>query len=298
MSTVLSHLGVWFMRAIAGLPLPWVRAMGWALGWALYALVPSRRHVARVNQMLYFSQHQNEEMRGHLSRVFIYFAQAWLDRSWLWHSSPQTLKKRVRIQATPLSLALLRGQEPLVLFAPHFVGLDAGWTALTCPELLGSNKAFSTIYTDQSNRIVDAWIAKGRSRFAPGGLHPRAAGVQGVLGSLKAGGALYLLPDMDFGEEGAVFVPLFGKPAATVTSLSRFAKLSRAKVLTVTSALTPSGYSVRISEPWQNYPTKDLTADTARMNAELEALIAQNPDQYWWLHKRFKTRPPGEAELY
>ena len=251
-----------------------------------------------VNQSLYFSPQRSEQNRRHLGNTFIYFAQAWLDRGWLWHSSPNTLRSRLTLHASDASMQLLNGPQPVVLFAPHFVGLDAAWTALTCPNMLSSNRAFTTIYTDQSNRVVDAWIARGRARFAPNGLHPRAAGVQGILSTLKAGGALYLLPDMDFGPEGAVFVPLFGQSAATVTSLSRFARLGKAKVLTVTTKLTHSGYEVHIGEPWPDFPTADLQADTARMNVALEGLIADNFDQYWWLHKRFKTRPPGEPNLY
>jgi Kdo2-lipid IVA lauroyltransferase/acyltransferase len=202
------------------------------------------------------------------------------------------------VVGSPQGIALLHGQQPVVVFAPHFVGLDAGWTALTCPAVLGSSKAFATIYTDQSNKVVDAWILQGRQRFASASVHGRLAGVQPVLATLKAGGALYLLPDMDFGPDGAVFAPLFGQSAATVTSLSRFARLGRAQVVSVAVRLVDSGYEVDVSAPWPDFPSVDLQADTERMNRELETLIAANPSQYWWLHKRFKTRPPGKSGLY
>jgi Kdo2-lipid IVA lauroyltransferase/acyltransferase len=302
MNRLFSHLGVAFMWGLARLPLAWVRGLGWVLGKLLHAAVRSRRRVAAVNLGLMHAAHltpaTDREIQQQVASIFTAFAQAWLDRSWLWQAAPSVLAKRLKVTGSAEGLALLRGNTPLVIFAPHFVGLDAGWVALTCPRVLGSTKPFATIYTDQSNKVVDAWILQGRRRFAADSVHGRAAGVQPIIGTLKNGGALYLLPDMDFGAEGAVFAPLFGKPAATVTSLSRFARLGRAQVLSVTSRLVDSGYEIEVSAPWTDYPTTSLSADTERMNRELESLIARNPTQYWWLHKRYKTRPAGEAELY
>ena len=107
-------------------------------------------------------------------------------------------------------------------------------------------------------------------------------------------------PDMDYGPRDAVFVPFFGVPAATVTSLSRLAKISGAAVLPCTTQILPGGqgYVVRIEPPWENYPSDDVEADTRRMNAWLEERIRQMPEQYYWVHKRFKTRPEGAASLY
>ena len=126
----------------------------------------------------------------------------------------------------------------------------------------------------------------------------RVDGVREIANSLKRGEPLYLLPDMDFGDQGAVFVPFFGIPAATVPSLSRFARLGGAKVVPVLTRLTPTGYEIRVMPAWQNFPTKDAEADTAHMNLELEAYIRTMPDQYYWVHKRFKTRPVGVEEVY
>jgi Kdo2-lipid IVA lauroyltransferase/acyltransferase len=122
--------------------------------------------------------------------------------------------------------------------------------------------------------------------------------VREITQSLRAGEPLYLLPDMDFGDKGAEFVPFFGTLAATVPSLSRFARLGKAKVVPVITRLTPTGYDVQVLPAWQDFPSADAHADTARMNAELEGYIRSMPAQYYWVHKRFKTRPPGEAELY
>jgi len=126
----------------------------------------------------------------------------------------------------------------------------------------------------------------------------RKDGPQPVLRGMRKGIRLHLSPDMDFGAEGALWVPFYGVPAATVPALSRFAKLGRARVCTLVSRLVPGGYEVRLGAAWPDFPTDDLQADTLRMNRKIEAFIDPDPAQYYWVHKRFKTRPPGMAPFY
>lgn len=287
----LNAMGVGFMRLLAHLPLPVVRAMGWCLGRLLHAVAGRRRRIARVNWRLCFPDSPPGDVAHAVQRHFVCFAQAWLDRSWLWHAPPDRVRARLRLEG---DLSVFAGQDPLVLLAPHFVGLDAGWTALT----LAVGRRFSTIYAAQLNPGVDRWIQDGRLRFGQPHLVPRHKGVRPVVAALKAGEPLYLLPDMDYGPADSVFVPFFGVPAATITSLSRLAQLGRARVVPVVAHLSPSGYTVTVLPPWTAYPSGDVVADTALMNARLEALIAEAPVQYFWVHKRFKTRPAGETSVY
>jgi Kdo2-lipid IVA lauroyltransferase/acyltransferase len=188
----------------------------------------------------------------------------------------------------------LRDAQPTVIFAPHFVGMDAGWTALT----LQVPRAFTTIYTDQSDKVVDAWILRGRQRFGTGRLFGRADGVKTIVSTLREGSPLYLLPDMNFGPEESVFVPFYGVPAATVPSLSRFARLGRAKVVPVVTRMTRGGYEVEVKPAWDGFPSDDAVADTASMNKRLQEYIDSMPAQYYWVHKRFKSRPQGMPAVY
>lgn len=291
MGAIFSHLGIAVMRALAWLPLPVVRALGWVLGWVLYGLVASRRKVVRRNLALCFSELPAPEFAGLEAKVFIKFAQAWLDRGWLWHAPREVVKKRLNLIG---AVQEFDGKSPVVIFAPHFVGMDAGGIAL----MLNVPRHYTSIYTDQSNKIVDAWMLQGRQRFGVMRMFGRTAGVREIASALKNGEPLYLLPDMDFGDKGAEFVPFFGISTATVPSLSRFARLGGAKVVPVVTRLTATGYDVEVMSAWQNYPTQDVQADTARMNLELQGYIRSMPDQYYWVHKRFKTRPVGEADLY
>ena len=283
--------GVGFMRLIAPLPLSVVRGMGWVVGQLLYRLARERRLIARVNLALCFPE-LDFAARLRLERqVFVRFTQAWLDRSWLWHGSQGQLARRLRMSG---DVASMRDESRLVLFCPHFVGLDVGVIAITKNQ----QRTLCSIYSRQRNAVVDEWIYKGRQRFGGMRLFARRVGMREIATSVEEGEALYLLPDMDFGTHGAEFVPYFGVQTATVTSLSRFSRLCKAKVMTLTNRMTPQGYDVHLSPPWNDFPTGDARADTERMNRELEALIRQTPDQYYWVHKRFKTRPPGAAPVY
>lgn len=291
MTAVLSWMGIGFMRVLALLPLRWSRALGWCLGQMLYGLTSKRRNIVQQNLAICLPDVSASERHALTKRVFVYFAQTWLDRSWLWYGSPEQLRQRLNLRG---DIAALRETPQLVLFAPHFQGLEAGALAIN----LAQHRDLSFIYTAQANPVVDHWMLSRRQRF--GGLHPfvRGAGVQEITRSIKAGTPLHLSPDMDFGRAQSEFVPFFGVLAATVTSLSRFARLSRAKVMTLTNTLTDQGYDIELSAPWNDFPTSDAIADTQRMNAELEALIRRHPAQYYWVHKRFKTRPAGEASPY
>ena len=283
--------GIAFMQTLAVFPLPLTRALGILLGGVLYALVAPRRRVVQANFALCFPQWSAAQQRQNTRRVFVHFAQAWLDRAWLWHAPEPCVARRVTLCG---AVHELEGTAPAVFFLPHFVGLDAAWAGVA----LRVHRLSITIYTDQSNKLVDQWILQGRQRFGKLRLFGRAEGVKPIITALREGQPLYLLPDMDFGPDDSVFVPFYGVPTATVTSLSRFARLGRAKVVPLLPRLTPHGYEVEVLPAWHGFPTDDPVADTARMNQQLQDYIATMPTQYYWVHKRFKTRPEGDSPVY
>ena len=285
------HPLIVFMRLLAPWPLAWVRALGWVLGHVLYALAHSRRHIVQVNLRLCFPDWSESERQRMARRHMVMVMQTLLDRSWLWHGTPAQLRRRLRLVG---DVSPLQGDAAVVMLAPHFVGLDAGGTALT---MLGGVR-MASIYVPQSHPALDTWVRDGRNRSGAVALYYRHGGVKPIVSGLRQGDKLYLLPDMDFGRQESLFVPFFGVQAATVPSLPRFARLGRAQVITVATRMTASGYSTEIGPVWTDFPTADLQADTERMNRALEALIATMPAQYYWVHKRFKTRPEGEPGVY
>jgi KDO2-lipid IV(A) lauroyltransferase len=285
------HPMIVLMRFLSMWPLGLLRGLGWVLGHALYVLAVGRRRVAQVNLALCFPQRSARERSRMVRRHMVMVMQSLLDRAWLWHGSMTQIQRRLQVVGDD---ALLKSDQPVVVFAPHFVGLDAGGTALTALEQV----PMSSIYVPQRHPALDAWVREGRNRSGRNKLYFRHDGVKQILSGLRQGDKLYLLPDMDFGPAESIFVPFFGVPAATLPSLSRFARLGRAQVMTAVTRMTPQGYRVELGAPWSNFPTEDVHADTARMNRELEALIVTMPEQYYWVHKRFKTRPEGQAHLY
>ena len=291
MSGVVTRVFLLIMQGLALLPPRWLRSVGWGLCRFWYALLGSRRRVVLTNLQLCFPQWTTVQREVCARQVFVHFAQSWLDRGWLWHANPEVLRARLSLGG---ALHELEGDAPTVLFAPHFVGLDAAWTALT----LQVPRRFATIYSAQLNPVSDAWILAGRQRFGTPELVARLAGVKPIVAAVRKGEPLYLLPDMNFDPSESLFVPFYGVSACTVPSLSRFAKLGRAKVVPIVTRLMPSGYAVEVLPAWTHFPTADVEADTVRMNLELQSYIDPMPDQYYWVHKRFKDRPNGEAPPY
>jgi KDO2-lipid IV(A) lauroyltransferase len=288
---MMSQVGLKLFQCIGFLPLSVLRAMGTMVGLTLYVGARWRRHVVLQNLRVCFPEKSESKRQEIAKQAFVYFAQAWFDRSWLWHRSPSCIQARVRFTGF---VDELKADVPTVIFAPHFVGLDVGWTLLT----LRVTKHFTTIFTPQSNAAAGAWMTQGRSRFGQVQLLQREDGVKTIVSSLRNNAWLYLLPDMNFGPEESIFVPFFGESAATVPSLSRFAKLGRARVLPVVTRMTSSGYEVEVHHAWNDFPTDDAQADTALMNQRLETYIQDMPAQYFWVHKRFKTRPEGADPIY
>ena len=290
-----SRLGIAFMRVLAHVPLPAVRAFGVLMGHVLHSVAAPRRRVVDANLALCFPHKSEAERRRIARETFVYVAQSWLDRGWLWHAPEKTVASRLRIVGAASEISeIAHGEEPMILFAPHFYGLDAAATALT----MHTARPSATIYTTQRDPMIDAWIREGRTRFGDVAALNRVDGIKPVLQGLRKGGLLYLLPDMDFGRDQTIFVPFYGVQAATVPSLSRFARLGKAKVVPVVSKLTRDGYEIEILPTWQNFPTDDVEADTALMNERLQGYIDTMPAQYYWVHRRFKTRPEGEPPIY
>ncbi|MDM0068659.1 lipid A biosynthesis acyltransferase [Variovorax sp. J31P207] len=295
MSKLTSKLGIGFMRALAHVPFPLVRGFGAVLGRVLHVLAVPRRRVVDTNLALCFPSRSEAERRRMARQTFVYVAQSWFDRSWLWHAPEAVVARRLKVVgAADVIEEIAHGHEPMILFAPHFYGLDAAATALT----MHTDRPSTTIYTTQRDPMVDQWVSEGRKRFGNVITLNRVDGIKPIVAGLRKGGLLYLLPDMDFGRDQTVFVPFYGVQAATVPSLSRFARLGRAKVVPVVSKLTRDGYEIEVLPAWEDFPSDDAVADTALMNQRLQGYIDTMPSQYYWVHRRFKTRPEGEGPVY
>jgi len=148
--------------------------------------------------------------------------------------------------------------------------------------------------------VFDAAVRRGRLRHGRAQIFARSETARPLMRAVRGGAAFFNLPDMDFGARDAAFVPFFGVPAATLLAPSRMARALGMKVQPVVATMLPGGqgYRVRFLAPLDDFPTADAVADTERMNRWIETQVRACPEQYFWVHKRFKTRPPGEPGLY
>lgn len=276
------------------LPLPLLSRFGQGLGMLLYAGARRRRHIVEVNLALCFPE-LDGAARNKLARAhFRALGRSLLERGLVWWGSPERLRRLIRVEGEDRIRELQAAGRPIILLAPHFVGLDAGGTRV------GMDFDVVSVYARQKNAVIDRWLYHGRSRFGKPLLLSRQDGVRATIKAMKAGYPFYYLPDMDFRGKDSIFVPFFGVPAATITGLSRLGRLAGAAVVPCSTRMLPGGrgYVVEIGEAWADYPTDDVEADTARMNRWIEAMVRTMPEQYYWVHRRFKTRPRGEPRPY
>ncbi len=286
----MTRLVLGFMWLAHFLPLPAIAAIGNFIGSALFWLIPERRRVTRINLALCFPA-MEAGRREKLARAhFRAFVRAFFDRGILWWARRERIERLVRFEGME-HLKSLEGKR-VIVFAPHFVGFDAAL------QRLSMESRTAVMYSRQKDPLFDRLMYTGRARFGLE-LSPRQGGIRHALRAIRSGALYYYLPDLDFGPRGAVFVPFFGVPAATVVGLSYIARSTGASVVPcVTRMLPRGGYVATLYPAWSGFPSGDDAADARRMNAFIEERVLEMPEQYHWLHKRFKTRPDGEPKFY
>ena len=284
----MSRLVFAFMWLVHFLPLRLQAAVGSFTGSVLFWLIAERRKVTRINLQKCFPSMEPGKREARARAHFRAFVRAFIEQGNLWWAPRERIEQMVRLEG----VEHLRGKKTIV-FAPHFVGFEATLArlALEFPVAM--------MYSRQKDPRFEARLYAGRTRFG-GVMYPRQGGIKRGLELIESGTLFYYLPDLDFGPKRSVFVPFFGVPAATVTGLAYLARTTGAAVVPCVTRMLPGGdgYVARLYPPWNDFPSGDDTADARRMMAFIEERAGEMPEQYFWLHKRFKTRPPGEARFY
>ncbi len=287
---MLLRAGVFVLWLLHFLPARAIAAVGASLGALVYRL--ARTHTTDTNLAACFPQLSREERARLARRHYRALGRSVAELGILWWSGPERIKRLVRLEGAEHYLAI-KGECPVIGVAPHFVGVDMGSVRLTL-EFEGA-----AIYSRQKDPYLDFLMQRGRTRFGRTQMIARQDGIRPAIRALRSKLPLYILPDVDLGEKDSLFVPFFGVQAATVPIVPRLAKLTGARVIPVVARqLAGCGYVVTLHPAWENYPSGDLLADTCRMNEFIEAQARSMPEQYFWIHKRFRTRPPGEAERF
>jgi len=284
-----TQAGLFVLWLVHFLPLAWIGALGAGLGSVLYRF--GRGRVTRINLALCFPEMPEAERYALGLRHFKLLGRNALELSVMVWGTEDELQRMIRVDGLE-HLQNAKGR-PVIALAPHFIGLNMGGirVAYECP---GS----ASVYSRQKNPTVEKIFMRARTRFGAPILVSRQEGLRSVIRVVKSGKPFYFLPDMDFGRRDSIFVPFFGIPTATLTTLPRLAGMTGAAVIPVVTRQVGDGYVVKFYPEWKDYPTGDLEADVRRMNAFIEERVREMPEQYFWAHKRFKTRPPGEPSPY
>ena len=291
---MLARIGLAFLWLFQWLPLGLQAACGNAFGRAGYRLVQARRRVALRNLELCFPELSSERRESIAREHFRWLGRSLLERGLLWYASPERLRRLIRVEGD-VGLAE-RSTRPVMWLAPHFMALDVAGASV----LLFQKRKGISIYQRQSDPVLDRALRRGRLRLGNAEIFARDDAGKALVRAIRKGDAFFNLPDMDFGTRDAAFVPFFRVQAATLLAPSRLAKALDMVVQPVVAKILPGGqgYVVRYGEPWADFPSDDPVADAARMNRWIEGEIRRDPAQYLWVHRRFKTRPPGEPSLY
>lgn len=285
--------GLLLLRLLGFLPLPALTALGALLGEVLYLGMPQRRHITTTNLRACFPELSRAARRRLARAHFRAMAGATMAVPLVWWGSATRLERLVHRRGEEhLKQALAHGR-PVLLLSAHFVGIEMGGVTLS------RHYPVLDMYKRPKNGLIHYFLRRCRVRFG-GHLVERREGIKPVIRAIRQGVLFLYLTDQDQGMEGAVFAPFFGIATATISGLSRLAASLDARVVPCFMRVLPwgRGYEVIFQPALENFPTGDVQADTTRMNKILEDAVRQMPEQYFWSHRRFKTRPAGETPFY
>lgn len=268
-----------------------VARLGNSIGGALYRINSKRKRIVLTNLRLCFPNMAESEQEALALACFQHVIRSYLERGVQWYGSAKTIQNLVKLEsAIPLAD---RYEQPTIFLGFHFSAIEAGSMYYSTLHPVAS------VYTPMSDVATDSIALKQRSRFGTE-MIPKQSSARNVIKALRSGVPVMLAADMDFGLRDSVFVPFFGVQASTLTSVSRLAQLTGARVVPFVTEVLPDyqGYKLRIMAPLADFPSGDLEADALRTNQYLEAEILKIPDQYYWVHRRFKRRPEGFPHIY
>ena len=291
----LSILGrMWFplFRLVGMLPMPVIALLGAAFGLLMRVLLGRRRRVCIRNLELCFPEKTPEEVEKLMRKTFRAVGCGIMGQFVVLSASRNRIKRIVTVEG--MSHLGERHERPTILFCPHFSGgiMLSVWASI--------DHDIAMLYAPQHDLLSEEILRRVRQRFG-GKMFRRKRDLFRACNWLKSGKTLSYSPDVDMNSEGGVvFVPFFAvDKTATSTAMPRLAELTHAGVMPSRIEITPTGkFKVTLYPVWDSYPSGDETKDAERMNQVLEQMILEAPEQYFWLHRRFKTRPEGEPGLY
>ena len=292
--TALNYLGVAFLLLLSVLPYRLVVLFGYGLGTVAARIPGKRNRVVKTNLRLCFPQLSHPEIDVIAKNHWQLLGRSIAERGIIWLGSAQAVSKMVEVR----SAVDLRDKRPRILVNMHFTGIEGSIVISALAEKRGWPRT-SGLFQRMKNSFFNERIIRWRNRFG-GNAIDRQGNLLALIREIRKGNLIILAPDLDLGLRDSVFVPFFGIPTNTITAVSRLALIAQAEVCMMVTTLLPdrSRYGCVISKPIDGFPSDDVIADAARLNAIYEAEIRQHVAEYYWVHKRFKNRPDGQANPY
>ena len=280
------------MRLISMLPLRWMQAIGSGIGVLLYRLVASRRRAARTNITQAYPEYSEAQVRALNIASFKSLGISVFEIAQAWWANRDYLRSICDIDGKQhLDEALSRGKG-VILLTGHFTTLEIG------AMLIGLFTTLNGVYKKAHNPMFNAFMAHYRSTYGDELIENK--NVRALIRGLRKGRATWFAPDQDFAEQDIVFTPFLGGVASTLTATARMAEMTGAAVVPFYPHRLDNGegYRLVILPALEDFPSDDIERDSARVNQAIEAMVYANPEQYGWMHKRFKTQPPGHPPVY
>jgi KDO2-lipid IV(A) lauroyltransferase len=273
------------------LPHPWLEKLGIALGQTMRLCMPRREHIVATNIRMCFKELTPEQQQILIHDIFSSIGIGIIETGLAWWLPNDQIDVISTIEGLDYLKQAQATQKPIILCTGHFTTFEIAG------RVLSNHLTFNAMYRQQNNEVYNFLMHKCRSTRLKE-IIPRND-VRAILAALKTHIPLWLAPDQDYGRRRSVFVPFFGINAASITSPAKLAKLTGAIILPYFSYRLPNmRYLVSFQPPLEQFPSGDLEKDTLRINELIETGVRRAPDQYLWLHRRFKTRPLGEASIY
>jgi len=271
--------------------LPWLlqRALGRGIGWIAFHVAGTRRRAAEVNLRLCFPE-QDEAWRARLLRdSFDALGVGLFEFARAWWGSIDTIRPRVRVEGLEHLRALQAQGRGVLLVSGHFMTLEM------CGRLLCDHVPLAGMYRRHRNPVFEWAVKRGRLRYAKAMFANED--LRATVRHLKKGGFLWYAPDQDMRGKDTVFVPFFGHPASTITATHQLSRLTGCAVVPYFHRREGGNYILRVAPPLPGIPSEDAIADTTQVNAAIEDMVREAPDQYLWIHRRFKRQPGGGPKL-
>lgn len=285
-------MGAALLWALTRLPFRFQVWLGQRLGRLIMRIAHKRQHIVRVNLALCFPGLDSQEQERLLTRNFESMGIALFEMGMSWWSPNRKLEKLFTVEGMDnLEQALAKGNGAILLSA-HFTTMEIGGC------MLAMRTPFQVLYREHKNAAMEYIIRSGRESFTHKAI--LRDNLLGMRRSLKHNIPVWYAPDQDFGIGKGAFVPFFGIPAATLTVTSTLAKMAQSPVVPFMQTRLPGaqGYVLKLYPALEDFPGEADVEDARRINEFIEARIREQPEQYLWAHRRFKTRPEGEQPLY